>query len=219
MDRGDFILDTDASDVGMGAVLSQFQDGVERVIIYFSKTFSKCEIIYCVTRRELLAIVCSVKYFHHYVNGRPFLVRSDHGSLRWLINFRNPEGQLARWLQILSAYDYTIVHRPGRVHSNADALSRRPCSANCSHCSKRDNKESLRVSTVGVELNNDNPTMTIEGKVHGERQGFDKRSEKAAYAGDQSRQEVHYTSCLREIFVYKLCPTLGINSNSERCLN
>jgi hypothetical protein len=61
-DRGDFILDTDASDVGMGAVLSQFQDGVERVIIYFSKTFSKCEIIYCVTRRELLAIVCSVKF-------------------------------------------------------------------------------------------------------------------------------------------------------------
>ena len=136
MDRGDFILDTDASDVGMGAVLSQFQDGVERVIIYFSKTFSKCEIIYCVTRRELLAIVCSVKHVHHYLYGHPFFVRSDHGSHRWLINFENPEGQLARWLQILSAYDYTIVHRPGRVHSNADALSRRPCSANCSHVIK-----------------------------------------------------------------------------------
>jgi hypothetical protein len=76
----------------------------------------------------LLAIVCSVKHFHHYLYGRPFLVRSDHGSLRWLINFKNPEGQLARWLETLSAYDYTIVHRPGRVHSNADALSRRPCS-------------------------------------------------------------------------------------------
>ena len=46
---------------------------------------------------------------------------------------------------------------------------------NCSHCSKIDNKESLRVSTVGVELNSDNPTMAREGKVHGERQGFDKR--------------------------------------------
>ena len=90
-------------------------------------------------------------------------------------NFKNHEGQLARWLQILSAYDCTIVHRPGRVHSNADALCRRLCSVNCSHCSKIDNKESLRVSTVGVELNSDNPTMAREGKVHGERQGFYKR--------------------------------------------
>ena len=96
MDRGDFILDTDASDVGMGAVLSQIQDGVERVISYFSNTFSKCERNHCVTRRELLAIICPVKHFHHYLYGRPFLVRSDHGSLRWLINFKNPEGQLSR---------------------------------------------------------------------------------------------------------------------------
>ena len=65
MDRGEFILDTDASDVGMGAILCQIQDGVERVISYFSKTFSKCERNYCVTRRELLAFACSVKHFHH----------------------------------------------------------------------------------------------------------------------------------------------------------
>ena len=120
-------------------------------------------------KKELLAIVCSVKHVHHYLYGRTFFVRSDHGSLRWLINFENPEGQLARWLKTLSAYDYYIVHRPGRVHRNADALSRRPCSGNCSHCSKRENKESLRVSTVGVELNNDNSTMAREGKVLGER--------------------------------------------------
>jgi hypothetical protein len=162
-----------------------------------------------------LAIVWSVKHVHHYLYGRPFFVRSDHGSLHWLINFENPEGQLARWLQTLSAYDYTIVHRPGRVLSNADAQSRRPCSANCSHCYKRDNKESLRVSTVSVELHKDKSTMVREGKVHGERQGSGKRSEKAVYAGDQSRQEVQNARYLREIFVYKSCPTLGINSNSE----
>ena len=112
------------------------------------------------------------------------------------------------------SYVYTIVHRPGRVHSNADALSRRPCSEICSHCSKRENKESLRVSTVGVELNNENSTMARE-KVNGERQVSDKRSEKAVDAGDQLRQEVHNASYLREIFVYKSCPTLGINSNGE----
>jgi hypothetical protein len=54
-------------------------------------------------------------------------VRTDHGSLRWLLNFKNPEGQLARWLRVLNSYDMTIVHRPGRQHRNADALSRIPC--------------------------------------------------------------------------------------------
>jgi hypothetical protein len=61
--------------------------------------------------------------------------------------------------------------------------------------------------------------MAREGKVHGERQVSDKRSENAVYAGDQSRQEVHNAIFLRGKTVYKTCPTLGINSNSERCLN
>jgi hypothetical protein len=55
------------------------------------------------------------------------IMRTDHGSLRWLLSLKNPEGQLARWLQVLSSYDMTIVHRPGRQHRNADALSRIPC--------------------------------------------------------------------------------------------
>ncbi|CAC5374211.1 unnamed protein product [Mytilus coruscus] len=92
-----FILDTDASNVGMGAVLSQLQDGVEKIICYFSKTFSRSERKYCVTRRELLAVVASIKHFHHYLYSKYFIVRKDHGALSWLFNFKNPEGQLARW--------------------------------------------------------------------------------------------------------------------------
>jgi len=61
--------------------------------------------------------------------------------------------------------------------------------------------------------------MAREGKVRGERQVSDKRSENAVYAGSQSRQEVHNVSFLREKFVYKTCPAIGVNSNSERCLN
>ncbi|CAG2223001.1 unnamed protein product [Mytilus edulis] len=87
-----FILDTDASNDGMGAVLSQLQDGVEKVICYFSKTFSRSERKYCVTRRELLALVASIKHFHHYLYGKYFKVRSDHDALSWLFNFKNPEG-------------------------------------------------------------------------------------------------------------------------------
>ena len=132
-----FILDTDASNEGMGSVLSQTQNGVERVIAYFSKAFSKQERRYCVTRRELLDVVASIKHFHHYLYGQKFLVRSDHGALRWIFNFKNPEGQLARWLETLATYDFKIEHRAGRVHSNADGLSRRPCcESGCNYCSK-----------------------------------------------------------------------------------
>ena len=77
-----FILDSDASNQGIGAVLSQFQDGREQVIAYFSRALTKAERHYCVTRKELLAVVASTKHFHHYLYGKKFLVRTDHGALR-----------------------------------------------------------------------------------------------------------------------------------------
>ena len=96
-----FILDTDASNVAIGAVLSQVADGVECPIAYFSKTLSKPETCYCVTRRELLAVLKATEHFHPYLYGNQFLIRTDHASLRWLLSFKNPEGQMARWLQKL----------------------------------------------------------------------------------------------------------------------
>ena len=136
-----FILDTDASGFGMGAVLSQLQDGEERVLAYFSKSLSKAERNYCVTRRELLAVVMSIKQFHHYLYGVNFTVRTDHGALTWLMRFKNPEGQIARWLEVLSTYDFEIKHRAGKQHGNADGLSRRPCSE-CNYCSRQESKDS-----------------------------------------------------------------------------
>lgn len=126
-DDGTFILDTDASLVGLGAVLSQIQNGKETVIAYYSRTFSRPERSYCVTRRELLAIVSLLKNFHHYNVSiwTSFLVRTDHGALRWLLNFKNPEGQMARWFKVLASYDFEMQHRAGKSHNNADALSRR----------------------------------------------------------------------------------------------
>ena len=121
-----FILDTDASNHAIGAVLSQKIGDKERVIAYASRTLSKSERKYCVTRKELLALVYFVKYFRHYLYGRKFTARTDHGSLRWLMNFKNPEGQVARWLEVLSTFFMTIEHRPGILHGNADGLSRTP---------------------------------------------------------------------------------------------
>lgn len=110
---GEFVLDTDESNRAIGAVLSQMQDGEEKVIGYLSHALGKAETIYCVTRKELLAIVEAVKHFHCYLYGRRFRLRTDHGSLRWLLNFKDIEGQLARWLQVLGTYDFEIEHRLG----------------------------------------------------------------------------------------------------------
>lgn len=134
---GRFILDTDASNVAIGAVLSQIQDGHERVLAYGSRILSSSERNYSVTKREALAVIYFVKHFHHYLYGRKFLLRTDHGSLRWLFNFKQIEGQIARWIQILGTYDFEIEHRPGRKHGNADAMSRLESSDLVEVCDQR----------------------------------------------------------------------------------
>lgn len=94
---------------------------------YASQTLGKAERRYCVTRRELLAVVTFTQHFRPYLLGRQFTLRTDHGSLIWLQSFKEPEGQLARWLEKLQEYQFTIVHRQGKKHANADALSHLPC--------------------------------------------------------------------------------------------
>ena len=154
--QGEFIVDCDASNDALGAVLSQVQDGQERIISYYSKCFSKSERRYCTTRKELLAVVSSIKHYHHYLYGRHFKVRSDHGSLQWLMKFRICEGQLARFLETLSTYDFTIEYRAGLRHNNADSLSRRPClDQDCAHCKRfekryTDKVPGLATRNIGV---------------------------------------------------------------------
>ncbi|GBM75270.1 Retrovirus-related Pol polyprotein from transposon 297 [Araneus ventricosus] len=143
----DFILDTDAINEGIGAVLSQNIGNEERVIAYFSKSLGKPERNYCATRKELLAIVKAIEHFHHYLYGQKFLLRTDHASLRWLLNFKEPEGQIARWIQRLQEYDFEIQHRKGTSHGNADALSRRPCRESCKHCSNAEKKFGIETDT------------------------------------------------------------------------
>ncbi|GFX54953.1 retrovirus-related Pol polyprotein from transposon 412 [Trichonephila clavipes] len=134
------LLDTDASHESIGAVLSQEIDCHERVIAYFSKCMSKPERNFCVTRKELLAIVKAVEHFHPYLYGRRSLLRTDHASLTWLLNFKNSEGQIARWMHRLHENDVEIRHRKGSAHGNADALSRRPCPESCKYCSRIEKK-------------------------------------------------------------------------------
>ncbi|KAL5471114.1 hypothetical protein EMCRGX_G029195 [Ephydatia muelleri] len=123
-----FLLDIDASDGGIGGVLSQLQaDGSEQVVGYGSCTLSKSERNYCVTRRELLAMVYFVDHFRRYLLGRKFTLRTDHAALKWLQSFKSPEGKMVRWLEKLQDFDFVVVHRKGKKHLNADALSQLPC--------------------------------------------------------------------------------------------
>lgn len=145
-----FTLDTDASDVGTGAVLSQSQNGEERVIAYYSKMLSSEEANYCVTRKELLAIVKAVKHFRPQLYGRKFIVRTDHASLVWLLRNPSPTNQLARWLETLSEYNFELVHRKGLKHGNADGLSRQYCQ-DCRQCARllpNDEEKSVQVASL-----------------------------------------------------------------------
>src|SRR6218665_44187 len=126
-DGAPYTLDCDASDIGLGAVLSQNIDREERVIAYGSRLFSTAERNYCVTRRELLVVVYFTQLYRQYLLGSTFTLRTDHAALRWLQRTQEPIGQQARWLEKLAEYDFQIVHRPGRRRGNADALSRKSC--------------------------------------------------------------------------------------------
>ena len=131
-----FILDTDASGESIGAVLSQVQGGHEKVIAYAGRTLTVNERNYCITRKELLAVVHYTKYFKQYLLGRTFTLRTDHAALSWIRRTPEPVGQNARWMEALEEYNFAIQHRPGERHRNADAMSRHPClnRPNCTAC-------------------------------------------------------------------------------------
>ncbi|KAJ8381150.1 hypothetical protein SKAU_G00019280 [Synaphobranchus kaupii] len=130
-----FIVDTDASNTGVGAVLSQKDEDGER---------------------ELLAVVSALHHFRPYLQGSHFLLRTDHASLTWLLNFKDPEGQVSRWLEQLQGYDFEIRHRAGRLHGNANALSRQPCAAQeCRYCSRREERDQVSPDVAVVQASGD----------------------------------------------------------------
>ena len=124
---GNFILDTDASNTGVGGVLSQVQDGRETVIGYYSQLLSDSERKYCITRREFLGVVKAVKHFKPYLNGHRFLIRTDNAAVSHMLSLTDTHEQIQRWQLFMSQFAFDVVHRPGRNHGNADAMSRSPC--------------------------------------------------------------------------------------------
>ena len=122
--KSPFIIDTDASENSLGAVLSNVGNGKERPLAFMSRVLSKNESNYATTKREALGVVQAVKWFRPYILGCPIIIRTDHSSLTWLFR-QNADGMTFRMIQKLQEFNFTIVHRPGNKHANADGLSRR----------------------------------------------------------------------------------------------
>eukprot|EP00117_Sycon_ciliatum_P033802 scpid24014/ scgid4942/ Retrovirus-related Pol polyprotein from transposon 17.6; Protease; Reverse transcriptase; Endonuclease len=123
-DAGPFLLDTDASKVSIGGVLSQVQDQVERPIAFGGRIMSKAERNYDASDREALALVFFANHFRHYLLGREFTARTDNTALTALRATKEPRGRKARWIEALAEFEFAVVHRPGSRHRNADGLSR-----------------------------------------------------------------------------------------------
>ena len=121
-----FILQTDASDLGLGAVLTQKdQFGKGHVIAYSSRSLTDREKGYSATEKEALAVVFAVNQFHVYLLGSKFLLVTDHSALRWLHSLEL-KGRLGRWVMDLQEFSFGVQHRSGVNNGNADSLSRLP---------------------------------------------------------------------------------------------
>ena len=120
-----YILQTDASDRGLGAVLSQADEEVEEHPVAFaSRKLLPREMNYSVIEKECLAIVWALSVFHTYLYGQSFIIQTDHQPLSWLQRMKNSNARLTRWALSLQPFYCGMQHRSGEKNGNADGLSR-----------------------------------------------------------------------------------------------
>ena len=121
----EFILQVDASNRGLGAILSQQdKEGLEHPIAYASRKLQPREEKLSTTEKECLGIVWAVELFRYYLFGRKFRLQTDHNPLVWLNQVRDKNRKLLRWSITLQEYDMDVEHKSGKNNSNVDALSR-----------------------------------------------------------------------------------------------
>ena len=119
-----FVLQTDASGIGVGAVLAVVRDGLEYPVAYYSRKLLPRERKYSASELEGLAVISSVKHFDAYLMTHPFTLQTDHRALLFLNDSKQNNGRLARWALLLQQFTFSIVYKKGSLHTNADALSR-----------------------------------------------------------------------------------------------
>ena len=123
LDSDQFLLETDASEIGLGAALSCLQnDGFWAPVEFISKKIFKTQLHWPTREKEAYAIIFGLQKFEHYLRGRSFTVHTDHESLQWLLEAKT--GKLARWASRLAEFDMKIIHKSGVEMTHIDFLSR-----------------------------------------------------------------------------------------------
>ena len=131
----EFVLETDASGVGLGAVLSQTQkDNQLHPIAYASRSLDHSERNYSITELDTLAVVWAARYFRPYLLGHHTIVYTDNSACVSVLGTARPSGKIARWALTIQELNLTFRHRAGKLNSNADALSRHPTSTCGGEC-------------------------------------------------------------------------------------
>ncbi|CAG7824499.1 unnamed protein product, partial [Allacma fusca] len=121
-----FVISTDASNTGLGAVLLQEHEDQLYPCWFASRGLKPAETRYSVSEKECLAVIWAIEKFRGFIEYTNFTIETDHAALSWLLNTKDPAGRLARWFMTLQQYDFNVVYRPGssiRMKA-ADALSR-----------------------------------------------------------------------------------------------
>ena len=119
-----YVIQSDASQFGVGATLLQRINGEERAIAYASRKLLPREQLYSTIERELLAVTFSLQKFEQYVYGREIRLETDHKPLLYLMSLADKSSRVARWALLLQRFDIHSSHLPGKLNVVSDALSR-----------------------------------------------------------------------------------------------
>ena len=122
-----FIVTTDASTDGIGAVLSQCIEGTEKPIAFYSRSINKCEKKYPIFDLEGLAIKCALQKWRYYLLGYNIIVRTDNQPIMHLLRSKDCQGRIGKYLTTIMEYNPTFQYLPGKSNIVADYLSRNVC--------------------------------------------------------------------------------------------